>query len=151
MGASFWNEAEDKRGANRGSFDDAGTATGQSSARHSASADRPAAVAPQVAQHAVGQPAAATKAAPQPQQNQVHSISEPEKKFRDARNPPPGATECRHWAQRYAATKIGRRRAVQSLIRAEGVLGRFELAETPFFSRLKKTNPSRRKKVAEVS
>jgi hypothetical protein len=53
--------------------------------------------------------------------------------------------------QRYAATKVGRRRAVQSLIRAEGVLGKFELAETPFFSRLKKTNPSRRKKVAEVS
>ena len=45
----------------------------------------PAAVAPQVAQHAVAQPAAATKAAPQPQQNQVYSISEPEKKFRDAR------------------------------------------------------------------
>jgi hypothetical protein len=45
----------------------------------------PVAVAPQVAQQAVAQPAAATKAAPQPQQNQVHSISEPEKKFRDAR------------------------------------------------------------------
>jgi hypothetical protein len=41
----------------------------------------------------------------------------------------PGATECRHWVQRYAATKVGRRRAVPSLIRAEGVLGKFELAE----------------------
>jgi hypothetical protein len=43
-------------------------------------------------------------------------------------NPPPGATECRHWVQRYAATKVGRRQAVPSLIRAEGVLGKFELA-----------------------
>ena len=31
--------------------------------------------------------------------------------------------------QRYAATNVGRRRAVPSLIRAEGVRGKFELAE----------------------
>jgi hypothetical protein len=42
---------------------------------------------PQVAQAAVAQPAAAAKATPPPQQNQnqVHSISESEKKFRAAR------------------------------------------------------------------
>jgi hypothetical protein len=42
---------------------------------------------PQVAQPAVAQPAAAAKATPPPLQNQnrVHSISEPEKKFRAAR------------------------------------------------------------------
>src|ERR1035437_7994658 len=40
---------------------------------------------PQVAQAAVAQPAAVAKATPPPQQNQVHSISEPEKKFRAAR------------------------------------------------------------------
>jgi hypothetical protein len=40
---------------------------------------------PQVAQPAVAQPAAVAKATPPPQQNQVHSISEPEKKFRAAR------------------------------------------------------------------
>jgi hypothetical protein len=40
---------------------------------------------PQVAQPAMAQPAAVAKATPPPQQNQVHSISEPEKKFRAAR------------------------------------------------------------------
>jgi hypothetical protein len=40
---------------------------------------------PQVAQPSVAQPAVAAKVTPPPQQNQVHSISEPEKKFRAAR------------------------------------------------------------------
>jgi hypothetical protein len=51
---------------------------------------RPQSVQPQKTVPLVGspqlaQPAVAAKATPQPQQNQVHSISEPEKKFRAAR------------------------------------------------------------------
>jgi len=85
MGASCWNETEDKLGTDRKPFDGAGTATGR--APQSVQPQQTVTVvgSPQVAQPAVAQPAAVAKATPPPQQNQVHSISEPEKKFRAAR------------------------------------------------------------------